>query len=193
MNVAIRITIFRLILVPVFLALLLVYRGTEPGSAEWLRYTALVVFIVASVSDVIDGYVARSRGITTRLGGLLDPLADKLLFGLGIIVLSLPPVKEGFPFEPPALWYPIAVVATNLALGIGTLSSYILHKKVVIKAVPLGKAAAVLQTATMCWIMLRIPGVEFFYYPAGVLTVASGIVYVSGAIQQAGSAEAPEG
>lgn len=190
MNIAIQITIFRIVLVPVFLALLLVYRGTDPRTAEWLRYAALAVFIIASVSDVIDGYIARHRGMATRLGGILDPIADKLLFGLGIIVLSLPPVKDNFPFEPPALWYPVAVVATDLVLGVGALAAHVLHKKVEIRAVTLGKAAAVLQAVAMGWIILRIPHAEYFYYPAGVLTTASGIGYVYGAVVQVRAAEA---
>lgn len=191
MNIAIRITIFRLFLVPVFLALLLIYRGTTPGAAEWMRYTALVVFIVAALSDVVDGYIARTRGMATKLGGFLDPLADKLLFGLGIIVLSLP-AKDGFPFDPPALWYPVAVVATNLALAAGALTAHILRKKVEIKAVSLGKAAAVLQAVIVGWILLRLPGLEILCYPTGVLTIASGIVYVVGAVRQVQTAQAPE-
>jgi len=193
LNIAIKITIFRLFLVPVFLALLLVYRKTEPGSAELLRYLALGVFIVAALSDVVDGYVARTCGMTTALGGFLDPLADKLLFGLGIIVLSLPPLKEGFPFaRRPSLWYPTAVVATNVVLALGALASRILHKKVEIKADILGKVAAVLQAMTMGWIILQIPGLVFLYYPAGILTVASGTAYVVGAVQQVRAAEVPE-
>ncbi len=184
MNVALKITIFRIFLVPVFLGMLLVYRGAIPGTAEWLRYTAVVVFIVASVSDVIDGYIARTRRMATRLGGVLDPVADKLLFGLGIIILSLPPVEDRFPFDPPALWYPIAVVATNLALGVGALSAHVLKKKVEIKSDFLGKIAAVLQAITIGWIILRIPGVEYFYYPAGALTIAAGIGYVYGAVKK---------
>lgn len=184
MNIAIQITLFRIVLVPVFLALLLLYRGAEPGTAEALRYAALTVFLVASFSDVLDGYIARRWGMATRLGGLLDPIADKLLFGLGIIVLSLPPVQGDYPFSPPELWYPVAVVATNLTLGMGTLTAHILGKKVEIRAVSLGKAAAVLQTATMTWILLRLPHAWVFYYPAGILSIASGIGYVRGAIQQ---------
>ncbi len=192
MNVAIKITIFRIVLVPVFLGLLLVYRGTTPGTVEWLRYAALAVFIVASVSDVIDGYIARTRGMITRLGGVLDPIADKLLFGLGIIVLSLRPIENSFPFEPLPLWYPIAVVANNLVLGIGALAAHVLHKKVEIRAVALGKAAAVLQAVTMGWIMLRIPHADYFYYPAGALTIASGVGYVYGAIHQVRATDAVE-
>ncbi len=181
-----------------FLALLLVYRGTAPGSAEWLRYTALGVFLAASISDIVDGYIARTRGMATKLGGFLDPLADKLLLGLGIIVLSLPAVEDGFPFEPPALWYPVAVVATNFALAAGALTAHILRKKVEIKAILLGKAAAILQAVTMGWIILKIPGspklvLQLLCYPAGILTVASGIVYVVGAFRQVRAAEASEG
>jgi CDP-diacylglycerol--glycerol-3-phosphate 3-phosphatidyltransferase len=192
LNVAIKITIFRLFLVPVLLALLLIYRGTAPYSAEWLRYAAVAVLIVASVSDVVDGYIARTRGMATKLGGFLDPLADKLLLGLGIIVVSLPAVEDKFPFEPPALWYPVAVVATNLVLAGGALTAHILRKKVEVKAVVLGKAAAVLQVVTMGWIILRIPWSPFFYYPAGVLTVASGTGYVIGAVRQDRAARASE-
>lgn len=184
MNIAIQITIFRIVLVPVFLALLLLYRGAEPGTAEALRYAALTVFLVASFSDVVDGYIARHWGMATRLGGLLDPIADKLLFGLGIIVLSLPPVQGNYPFKPPQLWYPIAIVATNLTLGMGALTAHILSKKIEIRSVALGKAAAVLQAAAMGWILLRLPHVEVFYYPAGILSIASGIGYVRGAMQQ---------
>ncbi len=192
MNVANKITVFRLILVPVYLVLLLVYREAVPGSVEWMRYAALAVFVVASVSDVIDGYIARTRGLATKLGGILDPLADKLLFGLGIIVLSLPPVEEGYPFEPPALWYPIAVVATNLTLGLGTLMAKILRKNLEIKSVPVGKAAAVFQTAAMCGIMLRVPRMDVVYYPAAILTVLSGIGYVNKAIRELRAATAGE-
>lgn len=76
------------------------------------------------------------------------------------------------------------MVGTNLVLGIGTLTAHILHKKVEVKAVPLGKATAVLQAVTMGWIILRLPHAEYFYCPAGVLSIAAGIGYVYGAVQQ---------
>jgi cardiolipin synthase len=190
LNTATRITVFRIFLVPVFLGLLLRYRSTEPGTADWLRYTALGVFLTAAVSDVLDGYIARARGTTTKLGGFLDPLADKLLFGLGIIVLSLPPVKDGYPFRPPELWYPVAVVARDLVLAGGALAAHVLRKNVEIKAVTLGNGAAVLQAVVIGWIILRIGGAEYWYYPAGVLTIAAGVGYVVGAIRQVRGGEA---
>ena len=72
MNTANKLTIFRVILVPVFLIIL--YMGF-PGS----NYVALAVFIIASITDAIDGYIARSRKQVTDFGKFLDPLADKVL------------------------------------------------------------------------------------------------------------------
>ena len=69
MNLANKLTILRVILIPVFLILL--YAG--------LTYIALAVFIIASVTDYIDGKIARSRNLVTDFGKFMDPLADKML------------------------------------------------------------------------------------------------------------------
>jgi len=81
-------------------------------------------------------------------------------------------------------------VTLATVLAVGALTAYLLHKTVEIKAVALGKAAAVLQAITMGWIIVKLPHAEYFYYPAGGLTVASGIGYVQGAIKQVRAAEA---
>lgn len=72
MNTANKLTMFRIVLIPVFLIVL--YLGF-PGS----RYVALAIFIVASVTDFVDGYIARSREQVTDFGKFMDPLADKAL------------------------------------------------------------------------------------------------------------------
>lgn len=72
MNLANRITLLRVVMIPLFLVVL--YAGF-PGS----RYIALAVFIVASLTDFLDGYIARTYNQTTDFGKFLDPLADKLL------------------------------------------------------------------------------------------------------------------
>ena len=66
----------RMILIPFFVLCLIQY---IVGGAEWLRWTALAIFVVASISDFIDGYVARHYNQVTDFGKFLDPLADKLL------------------------------------------------------------------------------------------------------------------
>jgi CDP-diacylglycerol--glycerol-3-phosphate 3-phosphatidyltransferase len=82
MNLANAITIARILLIPVFLALLL--SGLPEPYAD---LAAAAVFILAAVSDTLDGYVARSRKSVTALGQFLDPLADKLLIATALIAL----------------------------------------------------------------------------------------------------------
>lgn len=72
MNAANKLTIFRIILIPVFLALLYI---DFPVSS----YAAMAVFIIAGLTDIADGYIARRRGQETDFGRFLDPLADKIL------------------------------------------------------------------------------------------------------------------
>lgn len=84
-NVANALTMFRLVLVPVFL-LVLFHRGGH--DTEW-RIWAWVVFAVASVTDRFDGDLARKRGLVTEFGKLADPIADKALVVAALIGLSL--------------------------------------------------------------------------------------------------------
>lgn len=75
MTLATKITLIRVVLIPIYMALMYVSGGV-PGIWLWL---ALAVFIIASVTDYIDGQIARKRGQVTDFGKFLDPLADKLL------------------------------------------------------------------------------------------------------------------
>ncbi|NMA85057.1 MAG: CDP-diacylglycerol--glycerol-3-phosphate 3-phosphatidyltransferase [Epulopiscium sp.] len=75
MNIANKLTIARVLMIPVFLIFLLTDWFTQPMT----QYIALAVFIIASFTDFLDGYIARSRNLITNLGKFLDPLADKML------------------------------------------------------------------------------------------------------------------
>lgn len=79
-NLPNRITITRIILMPVFIALFLV---SFPGS----KFVALGIFLIAAISDALDGYIARKYSLVTDLGKFLDPIADKLLATTGLIML----------------------------------------------------------------------------------------------------------
>lgn len=80
MNVANAVTVARILLVPVFVVL--AYRPSR-----WAAVGAFAVFVVASASDFLDGYLARRNGTISRAGQWLDPLADKLLVGAALVVL----------------------------------------------------------------------------------------------------------
>lgn len=79
MNLANKITFFRIVLVPVFL---FVFLNTDIPN---YRLISTAIFLIASLTDTLDGYIARSRNLVTNLGKFLDPLADKLLVSAALI------------------------------------------------------------------------------------------------------------
>ncbi len=86
MNIANRLTLVRILMIPFFMVCLLYGdRATNPVLVIVFRYMAFLVFIAASVTDVIDGRVARKYNIVTNFGRLLDPLADKLIVTVAFI------------------------------------------------------------------------------------------------------------
>jgi cardiolipin synthase (CMP-forming) len=118
MTWATRITILRLILVPVFVTLVLTYDDTTgQGRAEeaW-RYAAIAVFIVASLSDAVDGYLARHWNQRSALGALLDPIADKLLLLAALVTLGLVPLDHPRSFP---LWFPAIIISRDAILLMG--------------------------------------------------------------------------
>jgi len=113
MTWATRITILRLILVPVFVAFIITYSDNERRVEAW-RWAAIGVFVVASVSDAIDGYLARHWNQSSALGALLDPIADKLLLFAALVTLSLVPV--GGHLRPFPIWFPVIIISRDALL-----------------------------------------------------------------------------
>lgn len=74
MNIPNKLTILRVLLVPLFVVFMLV-----PFPGEWSKWTALLIFVLASLTDLADGKIARKYGLVTNFGKFMDPLADKLL------------------------------------------------------------------------------------------------------------------
>ncbi|MBA3273975.1 MAG: CDP-alcohol phosphatidyltransferase family protein, partial [Chthoniobacterales bacterium] len=91
MTTANKITIVRILLIPAFVTMALYYgQGVQSGEPEeWQRFAAILIFLVASASDGLDGYVARRYNQRSALGVILDPIADKGLLLSGIITLSI--------------------------------------------------------------------------------------------------------
>jgi CDP-diacylglycerol--glycerol-3-phosphate 3-phosphatidyltransferase len=88
MNIANKLTLFRIILVPVFIAFFYI-------PIPYWNYYAAFVFIVASLTDLFDGRLARKHGIVTNFGKLVDPIADKLLVCSALIMLTAKPEEAG--------------------------------------------------------------------------------------------------
>lgn len=83
MNLPNKLTILRILLVPLFIACFFVEQWIP-----WWRYLAAAVFFVADMTDVLDGYIARKHNLVTNFGKLMDPMADKMLFCSAFVMLT---------------------------------------------------------------------------------------------------------
>jgi len=167
-NLANYLTVLRLLLVPVFVVLLL---GRD-GDDELWRAAAAVVFVVAAGTDWVDGQVARSRGLVTSFGKLVDPIADKALTGGAFVALSV--LGE----------LPWAVTVLLLARELGvTLLRFFVIRHGVMPASRGGKLKTMLQAAAVVLYVLPLTGwAATARVPVLVLavlvTVVTGLDYV---------------
>jgi len=170
-NLANYLTVLRVVLVPVFLVLLLARDGDDQG-----RIGAALVFAFASYTDRIDGQIARSRGLVTSFGKLMDPIADKALTGAALIGLSL---LDELP------WWVTAVVLVR-EIGV-TLLRLIVIRHGVMPASRGGKLKTLLQTLAIGLYLLPLTGLAASTRApvmalAVVVTVVTGIDYVMRAL-----------
>lgn len=164
-------TLSRILLIPVFVMLFLT---PTPERSLW----AALVFVVAAVTDLLDGYLARRRSQITKLGRLLDPIADKLLVLSGLALLV--------EFQQVAAWVAIVIIGREVVVtGIRAIAA---AQGVVIEAERLGKYKMVFQVIAIALLIVAnaaIPGLEFvqplgmaLLYVALVLGVISGAGYL---------------
>jgi CDP-diacylglycerol--glycerol-3-phosphate 3-phosphatidyltransferase len=166
MNLPNWITTIRIALVPVFIWLLVDYDN------ELRRWLALAVFILAMVTDGLDGAIARRRGLITNLGKILDPIADKALIGGALVTLSmLGQVHWGFT---------IAILARELGI---TAYRFAVIRNRVIAASSAGKFKTIFQSVV---IGLLVSPFDIFWpiikpFELVLLGVAAVITVVTGA------------
>ncbi|MBU1887935.1 MAG: CDP-diacylglycerol--glycerol-3-phosphate 3-phosphatidyltransferase [Candidatus Omnitrophica bacterium] len=172
MNLANKITIFRILLIPFFIASVLYYGEARP----YFRFVALALFALAALTDAIDGGIARSRGQITELGIVLDPVADKLLIASAFISLS---VTKNLPpdLRIPA-WVVLIVLTRDIIIVLGSVIIYFLKGNVAIKPSFLGKATTFFQMIAILAILTVFRSHGSFVYPAAFFTILSGIDYI---------------
>jgi cardiolipin synthase len=180
MTTANKITIFRILLVPFFIVEVLSY---VDGGEELHRFLAITAFLLASVCDGVDGYLARRYNQRSELGAILDPLADKLLVVAGIVLLSLHH-EQYLPHLP--LWLTATVISRDVLLLIGLVVVHYACGKVTVKPHLIGKVATVLQMVTVCWALLKLPAgwLHWFALGAAVCTGGSGVIYILDGVRQ---------
>lgn len=166
MNLPNKLTIFRVILIPFFIIALLV-----PGipAGNWI---ALAIFIVASLTDLLDGKIARKYNLVTNFGKFMDPLADKLLVCSALICLvELSRIPS---------WMVVIIIAREFTIsGFRLIAA---DNGVVIAASYWGKFKTTFQMIAVCLMIANIPVLSLLTtvitWIAVILTVASLVDYL---------------
>ncbi|MCL6422078.1 CDP-diacylglycerol--glycerol-3-phosphate 3-phosphatidyltransferase [Brachybacterium sp. JHP9] len=167
-NIANILTMLRCVMVPVFVVVAVMH----PDLVAW-RLGAAAIFVVAMVTDFLDGYLARSRNLITDFGKIVDPIADKAITGAAFIVLS---IWDYVPW-----WMTILILVREFGI---TIMRFTILKHGALPATFAGKAKTMMQSIaiTFClipfelwwgpakWIGLALVTIAF------ILTIWSGLV-----------------
>ncbi len=166
-------TMLRLVLVPVFGYLLLV----DSGESSQARWWAAVVFVIASLTDLADGAIARSRNLVTTFGKVADPIADKALTGVALLGLSW---LGELPW-----WVTVVILGREVSI---TLARFVVIRHGVIPASRGGKAKTVSQMLAIFLYIIPVTGLlADLRWPimliAVLLTILTGLDYIVRAVR----------
>jgi cardiolipin synthase len=148
---------------------------------------ALAVFVLAGVTDALDGMIARLTKSQTELGAFLDPIADKLLILSAFFTLVL---LEKLP-----VWLSIIVVSRDVILVLGSILLYVTGHNLKVRPSIIGKTTTVLQLMVVALVLVLITyhpeGIEHVFMPVlqwttAAVTIASGVQYVLRGMKIAG-------
>ena len=180
MNLPNKLTVMRVVMVPFFVAFMLI--GAIPYNYLW----ALLVCAAGSITDMLDGKIARKYNLITNFGKFLDPLADKILVASALICF----VQLGWC----SAWVTALILAREFVVSGVRLVAASSDKKVVIAAGMLGKMKTAMTMVAICviifmWILVQFGAItpegfpiqlisDILMYIAAALTVASGVQYL---------------
>ena len=186
MNIANKLTIFRIVLIPLIVLIYVFpynqfgiqigYRAFDSVILTYDRVVVLVLFVIASITDFLDGYLARSRNMITTFGKFLDPIADKMLVNTLFILFAY----EGV----------VPVVAVLVMIWrdtiVDALRMLLAQQGMVMGAGYLGKAKTVLQMVAIILVLLNnlpfelqgLPVASIVVWFATLMSVLSGASYV---------------
>lgn len=168
MNLPNSITMLRIILVPVFLALFW-------SSCLYRIELAMAVLAAAGLTDIVDGYLARKYNLVTPLGKVLDPAADKLMVVAAMVSLLM---VGRLP-----MWLVVLVVVKDLILIIGS-SFVVLKERSEVSASIYGKLATVWVYTALFSGAFQVPGSAWIALVAGVTSLLALLSYILGFIRQ---------
>ena len=198
MNLPNKLSVLRLILVPIFMVVMLlpVFTSFSPTTDMILTLAGAFLFIVASITDMLDGKIARKYNLITDFGKFIDPLADKFMV-IGAMVCIFFTNAENLAMFTLYFFALVVVVFREMAVTSIRLIAASSKEKVVIAANMLGKLKTVTQIVAICaaiiepviysllsleWNIVGIPPITFVTTVIMIyLTIHSGINYIAGA------------
>jgi len=172
MSLADKLTILRILLIPVFVSFLFYFNEAR----LYLRYVLLAVFGIAVLTDFFDGLVARIKKEKSEIGQVIDPLADKLLLLTAFIALYA--LRKSLPLscEIP-LWVVLIIVSRDLIILLGVMLLYFMKIEIPIAPSMWGKFTTFFQMITVLSVIMDIPFSNFIWILAVIFTLISGIGY----------------
>lgn len=173
MNLPNKITIFRMIVVLAIIVLCLLPEGSKFGfwklEYDYRSVSVLVLFILGSISDFLDGHIARKNNIVTTFGKFMDPIADKLLVNSLFIILT------GMG----KIHWLVTVIMVGRDIIVDVIRLIMVERGTVIAASKLGKLKTVSQMLALI-LVLALPGigwVAYLTYVAAAVSLVSGVDY----------------
>ncbi|MFA4842796.1 MAG: CDP-diacylglycerol--glycerol-3-phosphate 3-phosphatidyltransferase [Candidatus Omnitrophota bacterium] len=172
MNLANKISIIRILLIPFFIGSIVYYKNE--GSLA--SYLPLLIFFIAVISDALDGFIARKFNQKTELGTILDPMADKLLIITAFICLAM---SKSIPpnLKLPA-WLPIVVISRDIIIVLGTVLVHLIKGNVQVAPTLWGKITTFFQMFTILAVLIKFHYSYMVWNTAGIFTAISGIDYI---------------
>ena len=169
MNIPNLLSLTRIILVPVFVIFLI----------QDKYYSALIIFIIAGLTDALDGTMARLLNAQTKLGSYLDPIADKLLLTTSFVILAILGIIPR--------WLTVIVISRDFMILLGIAILTLMSISFEIKPALIGKVTTTLQIGTVFLVLLYKAFtynlsynfvLNLFFWLTAALTIASGLVYI---------------
>ena len=169
MRLANKLTVLRIVLVPFFLTCVIYYQPTK----DCFRLIALAIFCLAVLTDFIDGIISRAKKEKTKLGSVLDPLADKILLITAFISLSQAQLRIVLP-----PWVVVTVISRDIiiVLGAGVIQHITGHLEIAPSR--LGKITTFFQMAAIISVLLNFALSFIVWYITVVFTILSGFGYI---------------
>jgi CDP-diacylglycerol--glycerol-3-phosphate 3-phosphatidyltransferase len=164
MNLPNKLTILRVLLVPIFVLFMLTNLG-----GQYNNWISLVIFVAASLTDLLDGYLARKNNLVTNFGKFMDPLADKLLVCSALICLM--------SIDRVPAWMVLVIIAREFIIsGFRLVAS---DAGVVIAASYWGKFKTISQIVMIIALLIEFPYAFVFSWIAVILTIVSLVDYMA--------------